>query len=479
VVFGFCGALVVGPVGLNGHFAGPVPAGAGARPTSNRLGPLLPDAEGIVDLPKGFTYKIISRTGDEMDDGLLVPARPDGMGAFPGPDGLTIIIRNHELLPYQVGAFGEDDSRYRVAESDKFYDTGDGKHPMPGGTTTVLFDTRTQTVKSEFLSLAGTVQNCAGGKTPWNTWISCEETEQKSDKTEKFTTAKNHGYNFEVPATAEMGLADPVPLKAMGRFYHEAVCVDPKTGIVYQTEDLDDGLIYRFIPDQPGRLQEGGKLQALAIAEKPGTDTRNWTRRERPIPEGKKMAVEWIDLEDIDSPDNDLRYRGFRAGAARFAGGEGMCLAGGAVFVACTKGGRKRIGQIWRYVPSPFEGTAREHEVPGILELFAEPNNPRLMTAADNLTTAPWGDVVLCEDHKSGKVHLVCMTLNGEFYPIARHQLAGEFAGATFSPDGTTLFVNIQDAGLTFAITGPWPQAAAADAGDGHGVDDDPGADSM
>ncbi|MFQ5510600.1 MAG: alkaline phosphatase PhoX [Candidatus Krumholzibacteriia bacterium] len=423
------------------------------------------DPDGILDLPAGFSYKIIARTGDEMDDGLLVPARPDGMAAFPGPDGLIIVIRNHELLPYQIGAYGADNARFREVDHDKFYDPGFAKRPVPGGTTTFLFDTSTQTVTRQFLSLAGTIQNCSGGPTPWNTWITCEETVQKAAKTGRFTTERDHGYNFEVPARAEIGLTDPVPLKAMGRFLHEAVAVDPRTGIVYQTEDLRDGLIYRFIPDRPGKLSEGGRLQALAIEEKPRKDTRNWTRRGLHVRPGEPMAVEWIDLDDVESPNDDLRYRGYRAGAARFGGGEGMCESAGSIYFACSVGGRKRLGQIWRYVPSPDEGAETESKNPGVLELVVEPNDPGVLRSADNVTVAPWGDLVLCEDHSGDEVRLLGLTAAGEFYTIALHHLRTEFTGACFSPDGTTLFVNLQDAGLTVAIRGPWPEKSSANGG--------------
>ena len=103
-----------------------------------------------------------------------------------------------------------------------------------------------------------------------------------------------HGYNFEVPATAEVGLCEPVPLKAMGRFNHEAVAVDPASGIVYQTEDRDDGLLTRFIPKEPGNLKAGGVLQALVVKGRKSCDTRNWpsTGAEK-IPLGEPLEVEW------------------------------------------------------------------------------------------------------------------------------------------------------------------------------------------
>jgi secreted PhoX family phosphatase len=169
------------------------------------------------------------------------------------------------------------------------------------------------------------------------------------------------------------------------------------------------------------------------------------------------MHARWIDVDDVEAPEDDLRYRGFENGAARFARGEGIWMGDEDVFFACTNGGRIRKGQIWRYTPSPHEGAPREADAPGRLELFVEPNDPGLIDNADNLTVAPWGDVIACEDG-SGDQYLAGVTPDGEIYKFARNARDGdsELAGATFSPDGTTLFVNVQDAGLTLAITGPW-----------------------
>jgi secreted PhoX family phosphatase len=126
------------------------------------------------------------------------------------------------------------------------------------------------------------------------------------------------------------------------------------------------------------------------------------------------------------------------------------------VYFACTNGGAKRIGQIWRYVPSRLEGRRGEVDVMGTLELFIEPNNSALVENADNLTVAPWGDLIVCEDRSGDEVRLVGVTPTGRLYTFARHHRHCEFAGVTFSPDGLTLFVNVQGAGLTIAIAGPW-----------------------
>lgn len=421
------------------------------------FGPLVSDPEGIFDLPEGFSYTVLSRFGDSMDDGFTVPHRPDGMAAFPGPDGTTILVRNHEVNPARGGdesAFGSDFALARNLSPGDFYDYGRDFNPGQGGTTSVVFDTGSQQVVRQYLSLAGTLRNCAGGPTPWNSWLTCEEIVTRPDD----TYAKRHGYVFEVPASAEPMLARPEPITAMGRFNHEAVAVEPASGVVYQTEDDSEGLVYRYIPDSPGDLHAGGRLQALKAVESPGLDTRNWD--ERNVEVGQSLAVEWIDLEDVDAPENDLRYRGFEAGAARFARGEGMWYGGEAVYFACTNGGPEGLGQIWKYTPSPEEGTGGETRSPATLELFLESEDISVLENADNLTVAPWGDLFVCEDGDNDQ-YLIGVTPDGATYRFGKNALStSELAGATFSPDGSTLFMNIQHDGLTLAITGPWQRGA-------------------
>lgn len=417
------------------------------------FGPLLDDPEGLIALPEGFSYTIVSRWGETMDDGFLVPSRHDGMGAFPGPDGTTLLVRNHEVGPGadpDQSAFGVDLALLDRLDRGRVYDAGGGV-PAFGGTTTVQFDTATQTLVSHRLSLAGTLVNCAGGPTPWGSWVSCEEITGAAGEG-RFERA--HGFNFEVPARLDALPVEPVPLRAMGRFVHEAVAVQPDSGIVYETEDLSDGLLYRFLPNVPGRLAEGGRLQALAVRDAPGLDTRNFDGRG--IEPGVPMQVEWIDLDDVESPDDDLRYRGHAAGAARFARGEGIWYGDDEVYVACTNGGEAGKGQIWRYIPSPAEGRPEEAADPGTLELFVEPNDGTLIENADNLTIAPWGDLIVCEDG-TGDDYLVGITPEGDIYRFARNLNGnGEFAGCCFSPDGSTFFVNMQVDGWTLAIRGPW-----------------------
>ncbi|MEQ9569565.1 MAG: DUF839 domain-containing protein, partial [Longimicrobiales bacterium] len=202
---------------------------------TDRFGPLVDDPEGILALPEGFSYRIVSRAGDRMNDGLIVPTAHDGMAAFPGPDGLTLLVRNHEVswgAPADRGPFGEGHRLLETIDPDRIFDPGTGAGPALGGTTTLLFDTRTQRLVGHRLSLVGTVRNCAGGPTPWGTWVTCEETVQRAGD----GRLHDHGWNFEVPAIWDAPLAEPVPLKAMGRFNHEAIAVDPASGAVYETE---------------------------------------------------------------------------------------------------------------------------------------------------------------------------------------------------------------------------------------------------
>ena len=424
-------------------------------------GPLIADPKGLFSLPKGFSYQIISRSESLMDDGLLVPGAPDGMAAFVGAFGLTVIIRNHELSPEEAGPFGKDNELLCKVDRRYLYDAEEELTPCTGGTTTVVYDTKSQRTVRQFLSLGGTIRNCAGGPTPWNSWLTCEEAQDRAGHYEEtnVTIAKDHGYNFEVPVTSDIRLAEPIALTEMGRFRHEAVAVDPKSSIVYQTEDHDDGLIYRFIPNKQRELAYGGKLQVLHIKGMESCDTRSW--EERTISPGTSVEVEWRDIDDVTAPEDDLRHRGFKSGAAMFARGEGMWRGhAGEIYFAATSGGAMKKGQIWRYQPSDYEGMPEEKTAPGKLNLFVEANGTDgIVEDADNLTIAPWGDLIVCEDRTTDVVRLVGVTPNGAQYPFAMNHTNGELAGVCFSPDGSTLFVNIQKRGLTLAVTGPWQSA--------------------
>lgn len=422
-------------------------------------GPLVRDPNRLLDLPEGFTYQVISQGGDTMDDGLFTPGQFDGMGCFPLDGSRVALVRNHELkgssgLHRNLGPGGFHQERIGLLDPAKGYDTYKDGRPLPGGTTTLIYDLETRQVVRQFLSLSGTSTNCCGGHTPWGSWLTCEETEETSGSGD---VTRDHGYVFEVPANGT-GLADPVPLKAMGRFEHEAVCVDPRTGIVYLTEDKADGLFYRFIPTTPGKLVEGGRLQAMAFRDARGSDSSNNEIRLWSV--GDWREVVWIDMEDVESPAGDLRIRGHAAGATLVARGEGIFWGDDELYLTATSGGPIKRGQILRYVPSRFEGSLGERLRPGRLQLFVESTDEKAINMGDNLCVAPWGHLVVCEDNYSSEIrnHVKGVTPDGKLYTIARNVFTGnsEFAGAVFSPDGEVLFVNIQYPGITFAIRGPW-----------------------
>jgi secreted PhoX family phosphatase len=409
-------------------------------------GPLLKDPKEIFDLPRGFSYDVFSRAGERMDDGFLVPGGQDGMAAFrAGAGGRTILIRNHELTVEALsrGPFGDRNELLARVPAGRMYDRGRSVKPCLGGTTTLVYDTNTKKLEKHFLSLAGTIRNCSGGATPWGTWISCEENVQRVvDNYER-----DHGYCFEVRATDTVGLSEPLPLKAMGRFYHEGAAVDAETSIVYMTEDHDDGLLYRFVPDRPRDLRSG-RLQALEIRGMEKVDTSNWTGQT--IKAGQRMVADWVDLKDVEAPEDDLRFQGLEAGAARFSRGEGMWAAKDVIYFTCTSGGPAKGGQVWRYMPRT-----------STLELFIEPNDRLRFDMGDNLTLAPWGDLFICEDGPNGN-GLLGLTPRGQVYRFGRNALnTSELAGSCFSPDGATLFLNIFTPGMTLAITGPWNRGSS------------------
>ena len=264
---------------------------------------------------------------------------------------------------------------------------------------------------------------------------------------------RDHGYVFDVPA--RMGaLGNPEPLKAMGRFCHEAAAVDAATGIVYMTEDRDESLFYRFIPHAKGELAKGGRLQVLSL---PVKDSRNWNSVDMAV--GQWMPSIWIDIDNPESPDDDLRFRGAAAGATLFARGEGIIAGqgeGGAeFFFTATSGGAAREGQIFRYAPGRADLTAKPARN---FQLFFESPQKSVFHYGDNLTIMPTGDLLVCEDGYDPIVdnHLRGITPDGLPYPFAHIRTQTEPAGVTFSPDGSTLFMNLYSPTATLAITGPW-----------------------
>jgi secreted PhoX family phosphatase len=376
-------------------------------------GPLVPDPNGILDLPKGFHYKIISTEGDRMTDGNIIPGAFDGMAAFEGPKNTTVLVRNHELSGGP--AFGSNP-----------FDAN-----AQGGTTALVVGPNREVLK-EYVTSSGTIRNCAGGATPWGTWLTCEET--RSEK---------HGYVFEVDPQQPENELSKTPIKEMGRFSHEACAIDPATSYVYLTEDSAPSYLYRFIPNdlsqKPGSLQKGGTLYGAAIEEVTDPAASNFKT-------GQTFKIVWKVLdphwcrEDADAQN-----------CIKFSRLEGAFFQEGVFWFDDTSAGEKKLGRVYRYVPHT-----------NTLELFYEGNDARQMEYPDNICCTPWGDLWYAEDG-SGQDRIMGITPEGKVYPFAANRLSGsELAGPTFSPDGHTLFVNIQTPGKTFAIWGPFQRRNSA-----------------
>ena len=403
-------------------------------------GPLVKDPAGMLDLPRGFSYRLLSSLGNAMSDGGTVPDKADGMGCFDLGNGEIALVRNHELVP-------ADKAGGPIA---KGFGTRNGEI-VPGGTTNIVLDAATLQVKREFRTLGGTIRNCSGGVTPWNSWLTCEESPTGPGQRYGEGLARNHGWVFEVPANAT-GLVDPVPLTAMGRFNHEAACVDPATGIVYLTEDRGDGVLYRFLPTKRGDLRAGGRLQAMVIDGL--ADTRNWDAATMPV--RQLFEASWIDLDNVEAPEDDLRTRAAAKGAAVVARGEGIHMGTDEVFVCSTNGGRRKLGQIFKLIP----GRDRR---PDMVELFFESEREEQFNYGDNLTVSPQGHLIVCEDQYTDVVdnHLRGITPDGRAYDFGRLTMQTELAGGCFSPDGKWFFVNAYSPTRTLAITGPWDSFVA------------------
>jgi len=433
----------------------------------------------ILDLLPGFTYAIVEASLDPADptnmagrgvmsDGYLVPGAPDGMACFEGPDGTWVLMRNHELTSAALleESFGMVLSGAGALASPFTADQGappesfdPGNDDAIGGVTRVVVRPRSgggiERVSSN-LVLVGSWQNCAGGPTPWGTWLSCEET----------TDGPDHGFVFECPSDAD-SVRDARGMRTtnLGRFSHEAAAVDPANNTTYLTEDRGDSVFYRRVPDDPSAPLGPGRLQAMRIVDAPGEETAAWG----PDQIGVVRDVDWIDLDGIDSPDDDLRARAAAAGAAVISRGEGLAYdQGGAIYLVSTDGGPRETGQIFR-LDLDDDGTASSFQLVAVAE------DDDVLEKPDNIVVAPWGDVYIAEDG-GGDQFIRVLKPSGEIHTLARnaatplHPLLGqsEFAGVCFSPDGSTLFANIQFNGLTVAIQGPF-QEIGNGGGDGGG----------
>ena len=424
----------------------------------------------ILALPHGFHYRAFSIIGGMLSDGNPVPVNHDGMAAFAHPTDAAVVrlIRNQEDCgaPGMGSVQGPPETRY---------------DPLGrGGTVTLDYDERRHRLVQDYVSLNGTIVNCAGGiGLGSEAWLTCEETTSGTP-----TWGEPHGYVFSVPLDAERGeLPTAEPIKPMGRFSHEALAVDQDTGVVYLTEDAGSGVgsgFYRYLPHDPSNLYAGGLLQMLGIAGQPQYDTREGQTQ------GLVRPVAWFDILDPDpvaagntSPTRTFN-QGFDQGGAKFNRLEGCWWEGGHVFFVATSGGdvkngdvnadgfREGYGQIWQYAPQEPSG--------GHLRLLFESPGQAVLDSPDNLTVTPRGGLLLCEDDAGGTdndMHplapglvnpnrLIGISPAGDAFEFAVNRLnTAEFAGGCFSPSGRTMFVNIFGngsacSGMTLAITGPW-----------------------
>jgi len=454
--------------GLTGAFTGcakqtptaSTPTTTSGAPTGGGWGPLGKAGEELA-LPKGFSYSTFGAAGAPMSDGLPTPGCHDGQALFPAGGGRLRVIRNHEIDMDVPGATKKALTE-RLA-----YDRA-----APAGCTSSLYDLSSGKLVESFLVLNGTLSNCSGAPTPWGSWLSCEETTDGVGAGYE----KPHGYVFEIPANAT-GLITPVALTAMGRFEHETAPVDPDTGIVYMTEDNGDpgDGFYRFVPNKPGRLAAGGKLQMLAASGDREYDTATGQRVGEPI------DVHWVDIDDPDPADAEdnpgsVYSQGRAKGGARFYSLEGSSWANGGVTFVASEAGESENGQVWRFEPT-------SHDT-GTLRLLYESADAATLNQPDAITVASDGRVIMAEDGDgedvdggdnwlrvltpAGNVADLARVIapldlhrwNAEDFPEAGPTGASEMAGPVFTPDGNHLFVNIQYPGVTAVITGPWGTAA-------------------
>ncbi|GAA1767142.1 alkaline phosphatase PhoX [Kocuria aegyptia] len=461
------GALGLAVAGLGGLTS----CGRIDHPTTREAvgyGRLLDDPDGILALPSGFTYTVLARSGETSTSDGTHPSDPDGMGVFDAGNGGTVLICNHENDGTELHPV--------PAVEGLTYDPG-----ASGGTSTLVVDAEGNRV-SQYTSLAGTVNNCAGGVTPWGTWLSCEETSVRAGE-EDFT--KDHGYVFEVdPESRDANLdRSPVPLKFLGRYSHEAVAIDPSTAQIYLTEDAGgpSGLYYRWTPP-PGFVPGRGALRELAESE--GGDVAGVLHAMRCLEDGTvvqdlaeatsvgtRYEVQWLDVPDRDGQDESVRRQFDDDAITRAHKLEGQWWGDDGVYFVSSYAdapdeleeaegyGKQSLrlalhhhnGQVWFYDPA-----AETVTLTVLFGVREDPDPEMRFERPDNITISPQGGLVLAEDG-DGTSHLVGVTERGRAYALARNDHNdSEFCGPTFSKDGKYLFVNIQQPGFTVAITGPW-----------------------
>lgn len=412
-------------------------------------GPLVEDPDGLLSLPEGFSYRIVAHEGEtRLDSGEASPSDPDGAATFarPGGDG-AILLCNHEV---------SGDEAYPVPHPEGLvYDPR-----ANGGVTTIEVDGAGNRLRHE-VSLAGTHVNCAGGRTPWDTWLSCEETEDVLDQP--------HGYVFEVDPYDMAANRDPRPIKALGRFPHEAVVVDPDEDVLYLTEDADgpNGLFYRWTPPEEARPLGKGSLRRLAddagileALRATTEDGRHVADLSEATEVGTTYRADWVPVPDRDAGSRSVRRQFDDGEVTRGRKLEGAWWGdGGAYFVSSYSRpeedgtAERHDGQVWFL--DVRAGTVRlELLFAATEDQDGDPDGP------DNITVSPFGGVIIAENGE-GSVHLLGAAPSGELYFLARSEREDEddheeFCGPVFSPDGKLLFANLQGPGYVFAISGPF-----------------------
>ncbi|GGR49157.1 alkaline phosphatase PhoX [Streptomyces netropsis] len=463
---GSVGVLATAPGALAADRAGETAEGAaGHSRRTLGYGPLVSDPKGLLALPAGFSYRVITRTGvTKLESGELTPSNHDGTAAFAGSRGSTLLVNNHEL-----GGAREKWPHPVPLATGLVYDPA-----AAGGCTVVEVAGRGGHV-AEWVGIAGTSTNCAGGSTPWGTWLTCEETEDKAGKN---GMTKDHGYVFEVDPKDRRACRDPRPVKALGRYAHEAVVVDPKRGHLYLTEDASgpNGLFYRWTPPQGfehgrGRLRtladEAGALEAFKCFDSGGRFVDDLSRATEP---GTVYGVDWVEVPDRDAKSVSVRKQFKDGEVTRARKLEGMWWGDGGVYVVSSfareESPAQHDGQVWFYNPRRRTLTLKVR-----FGVNKTPERDGALDGPDNITVSPYGGLVIAEDG-NGVQHLFGAVDDGRTYPIARNELNigsadkpeySEFTGVTFSPDGCTLFANIQDPGIMLAITGPWRRQGTRD----------------